>query len=196
MLRETQASVDLDPLSAQIMSIHVVALSGAGRSEEAVVARARAIALDPRNQNARLNGIEVLFQTGRAREALADLDAAEQVGASRLRTISLRVTAHLELADTTAARAELQDLVARLGEEARSQHRVADAYMTIGDRDAALTSLERASRSFQWQMPSREGYLASPLWAPIATSWSTSSNCTGTPAPIWYRPTSRGPATA
>jgi len=167
MLRETQASVDLDPLSAQIMSIHVVALSGAGRSEEAVVARARAIALDPRNQNARLNGIEVLFQTGRAREALADLDAAEQVGASRLRTISLRVTAHLELADTTAARAELQDLVARLGEEARSQHRVADAYMVIGDRDAALASLERASRSFQWQMPSREGYLASALWAPV-----------------------------
>jgi hypothetical protein len=43
----------------------------------------------------------------------------------------------------------------------RSEHRL------VGDREKALTTLERAAESPRWQMDSRERYLASNAWAPL-----------------------------
>jgi len=164
---ETQIAIELDPLSAQIMSNHVVALGGEGRITEALDARARAIALDPRNSAARRNGIEVLFQSGRAGEALADLDEAERVGTPGIVVLEARVAAYLVLGDSAGARRAVQSLVTAMGDTSLSSFEVARAYMQLGEREKAITTLERAAGTFAWRAPSRERTLAARVWAPV-----------------------------
>jgi tetratricopeptide (TPR) repeat protein len=118
--------------------------------------RARAIALDPRNSGARRNGIEVLVQSGRAREALADLDEAERVGTPGIAILEVRVEAYLALGDSAGARRAVQSLISAMGDTSMSSFEVARAYMELGEREKAITTLERAAGTFAWRSPSRE----------------------------------------
>lgn len=134
---ELDAAVALDPLSAQVHSTHGRVLYRARRFDDARRHLERSLELEPRSTTTLARLAVVLEQQQRYGEALAAVDAIDQLLGDARPSSALRARILATAGQVPAAR----QLLAALPPNAPLR---AEVLAALGDRDAALASLSRA----------------------------------------------------
>ena len=137
---------ELDPLSAWVYDDKGWILLSRRQPADAVAEFQRAIELNPRFPVAHLSLAVAYTRLGRFKEALAETNLAEEMGADQTRVLEVRGSAQALAGDQAAANATLEKL--RMGKIIGrvSPYSVALIYTALGKKQEALDWLEKAVR--------------------------------------------------
>lgn len=143
---EMEVAVQLDPLSAQVHSTHGRVLYRARRFDDARRHLERSLELEPRSATTLARLAVVLEQQQRYGEALAKVDAIDEIAGDPRVFSALRARVLARAGQTADARR----LLARLPADAPQR---AEVLAALGDRDAAFSSLTRAIEGRESWLP-------------------------------------------
>ncbi len=162
--REMAEAHRLDPLSLQIGTelawVHLLQ----HRNAEAQATLRQVLALDPNFSQGLFILGQIQIQQGRAREAVATLARAQELGGYQNSVAAAQVAAAAAAGDTAAARAMLHDLEQRAKREYVPAFSFATAHAVLGDRPGAIAWLQRGVDQHDSYMP--ENFF-DPLLDPI-----------------------------
>ncbi len=149
---EAKRAQQLDPLSTEAISWAGIVSYYARQYDEAIELQKRAIEIDPSYWIAHYSLGWIDLQKGQMREAIAALQKATELTAGSAWQIAPLGYAHAKAGN----RAEATKLLAELKEHSKtglvSPYDMATLYFGLGDKEQALTWLEKASEERSWWM--------------------------------------------
>ena len=141
----SRASV-ADPVTPIIGSVHAMAHQAAGATDSAIALARRSVQFDPSLIGPRLIYGTILLDAGRNREALKELEAARAMQPNAPMALGAVGAAYAQSGD----RARAQEIVVRLEANPnapRAASSIAKIRLALGDKEGALTWLERAAEA-------------------------------------------------
>jgi serine/threonine-protein kinase len=146
-LAQTQLkrATELDPLSPIIFGSYGLVLAAARQPDAAVAAARRAVELDSTLLVSRFMLGTVYLQANRLAEATKELENAARLDATSVPTMGLLGYAYAKAGNTARATELARGLEASIGKKAGAAAAAARVYLGLGDKNRALTLLERAA---------------------------------------------------
>ena len=141
----SRASV-ADPVTPIIGSVHAMAHQAAGATDSAIALARRSVEFDPSLIGPRLIYGTILLDAGRNREALKELEAARAMQPNAPIALGAVGAAYAQSGD----RARAEEIIVRLEANPnapRAASSIAKIKLALGDKEGALTWLERAAES-------------------------------------------------
>jgi eukaryotic-like serine/threonine-protein kinase len=135
----------LDPLAPVTLGSYALALAVARQPDSAVAAAKRAVELDSTLAVARFMLGAVYLQAGRVADAVRELETATRLDTASTTAIGLLGYAYAKSDKTGQARSIARALEGQIGGSAGAAAAAARVYIGLGNRDRALTLLERAA---------------------------------------------------
>lgn len=145
-IAEMRLARELDPLSLPTNALEAQTLHYAGRDEEAIERLNKTFEIDPNFWIARLMLARIYIFQGRWEVALTELQRARAASNGNSETISLTGYVLAEMGRRDEALKALGELKALSKESYVPAYNIAMVYNGLGDRAAALESLEDAAR--------------------------------------------------
>jgi DNA-binding winged helix-turn-helix (wHTH) protein/TolB-like protein/Tfp pilus assembly protein PilF len=159
-----QRSLELDPLNVRANARYGQFLNHAGRTAESVTVLQRTIELDPEYWLAYQFASSVYLVSGEYDQALNAAEASKRLNKESTRPIVYGGYAKAKLGDQVSARADLALLLKTAKERYVPNVNIAVLQLALGERDAALSSLERAeSEKDPWMTFLK----VEPIWAEL-----------------------------
>lgn len=143
-LAVARRSLELDPLNVRANARYGQFLNHAGRTDEALAVLWRTIELDPEYWLAYQFAASAYLARGENSQALTAAETAKRLNPESTRPIAYGGYAKAKLGDHASAKADLALLIRSENERYVPHVNIAVLQLALGDRDAALTSLERA----------------------------------------------------
>ena len=138
-------ATQLDPLAPVTLGSYALALAVARQPDSAIAAARRAVELDSTLVVTRFMLGAVYLQAGRVSDAITQLEAATQIDASSTPALGLLGYAYAKSGKTHQASDIAKTLENQVGRSAGAAAAAARVYIGLGDRNRALTLLERAA---------------------------------------------------
>jgi serine/threonine-protein kinase len=159
-LREMSEAHRLDPLSLQIGSELAWVYLLQHRHAEAEATMRQVLALDPNFPQGLFILGQIQIQQGKAKEAVATLARAQELGGFQNSVAAAQVAAAAAAGDTAGARRLLHDLEQRATREWVPAFTFATAHAALGDRAGAIAWLQRG-------LDQRDSYMPENFFDPM-----------------------------
>jgi serine/threonine-protein kinase len=143
-VQQVSIARDLDPFSLIVNTNVGWVLDAAGRHADAVRQLRAAIVLDSTYVQAHFRLADALVHTGRVDEGIAEGQRLLAMSNRSASALSLVATAYARAGDSSSARALLHELLARSDSGYVPAWSIASVLEALGDRDGAMTWLEKA----------------------------------------------------